>query len=413
MIIRLIRYIKGYVKFQVSGYSPERFINACKYRNIKLWGLFSRKGTYEMYTSVYNFKKLKPIIRKTGTKVMIIERFGLPFFFYRYRKRKIFFAGAIAAIILIYVMSLLVWNIDVRGNISRTDETIIHFLEENNIKQGMWKSQLDCSRIVKDLRKEFDDIIWVSASIKGSCLFIQIKENDAKEFALQETSTNNVTNIIADSDCQIEEIITRQGKPLVSEGDVVKKGDTLVTGVLEVYNDNKEIIGYQLHDSQADIKGKITYNYKNIVPVKYQKKEYGKQVKEELYMRFYNKIFWIGKEKIKEDEHESILEEKQLLLGGFLELPIYIGRKITKPYVMKDAEYMKEELKSKLINNLKKTYDDLEKKGVEIIENDVKIYNECNFAIAKGTLTLICDIGEKEEAKIPKVPVEEELNGND
>ena len=31
----------------------------------------------------------------------------------------------------------------------------------------MPKSDVDCARIVKDIRKEYDDIIWVSASIKA------------------------------------------------------------------------------------------------------------------------------------------------------------------------------------------------------------------------------------------------------
>ena len=34
-------------------------------------------------------------VKKTKTKVTIEERFGLPFFFHKYRKRKMFFCGAV------------------------------------------------------------------------------------------------------------------------------------------------------------------------------------------------------------------------------------------------------------------------------------------------------------------------------
>ena len=38
-MIGIIRYLKGYVKIRVWGYSPERFMNLCTNRGIFLWGL--------------------------------------------------------------------------------------------------------------------------------------------------------------------------------------------------------------------------------------------------------------------------------------------------------------------------------------------------------------------------------------
>ncbi len=43
----------------------------------------------------------------------------------------------------------------------------------------MRKKKVDCPGIVKKaIRKEYNDIVWVSASIDGSRLKIQIKENE-------------------------------------------------------------------------------------------------------------------------------------------------------------------------------------------------------------------------------------------
>ena len=108
MLVSVSRYIKGYIKIRINSGSPERFINACRYRNIDLWGLQYRNSCYEMYITIAEFKKIKPIIRKTGTKVIIIGRFGLPFFFHRYKKRKIFLIGAVVNVLLIYILSLFV-----------------------------------------------------------------------------------------------------------------------------------------------------------------------------------------------------------------------------------------------------------------------------------------------------------------
>ncbi len=94
MLLKIIRYIKGYIRIRVIGYSAERFLNACSHKGIFLWGLKPVDGAYEMNITIKGFRQLKPIIRKTGTKVVIVRRFGLPFFLHKYRKRKLFFGGA-------------------------------------------------------------------------------------------------------------------------------------------------------------------------------------------------------------------------------------------------------------------------------------------------------------------------------
>ena len=225
-----------------------------------------------MNISISGFRKLKPIIRKTGTKVTIIKKSGLPFYLFRYRKRKLFFAGAFFFVFLIFWMSRYIWNIDITGNQSRTDETLLEFLKTTDVKNGMSKSSVDCQRIVKDIRKEYDDIIWVSASIRGTRLIIQIKEN---EDSLPTSSADNDENqkggertgqpvdIVADKNCTIESAIVRNGLFQTEIGAKVKKGDVLVSGQVPVNNDAGEITGYQYHISDADIIGRTVLKYKD------------------------------------------------------------------------------------------------------------------------------------------------------
>ena len=155
MLNTIIRYIQGYLLIQVTGYSPERFLNLCSRKQIYLWGLEPKENSYEMFITIRGFRKLKPILKKTRTKVTILNRLGLPFFFHKYRKRKVFFFGILFCVIFIYVMSLFVWNIHIEGNFTRTDEVILEFLESKHIKHGMLKKKVNCERIVKDIRKEF------------------------------------------------------------------------------------------------------------------------------------------------------------------------------------------------------------------------------------------------------------------
>ena len=86
MIQRVLQYIRGYLRIRITVYSTERFLNLCSNKQIYLWGLEHKNHGYEMCISIKEFRKLKPILKKTGTKVSIVERFGLPFFLHRYRK---------------------------------------------------------------------------------------------------------------------------------------------------------------------------------------------------------------------------------------------------------------------------------------------------------------------------------------
>ena len=79
-MIGIIRYLKGYVKIRVWGYSPERFMNLCTNRGIFLWGLSGDGSYYTMYMSLSDYFTIRDIVKKTKTRAAVLERHGLPFF---------------------------------------------------------------------------------------------------------------------------------------------------------------------------------------------------------------------------------------------------------------------------------------------------------------------------------------------
>ena len=80
-MIALIRYCKGYVRISVRGYAPERFMNLCANRAIVLWELNGHDGFYTMCISLSDFFKIRDIVHKTKTRVAVLEKRGLPFFY--------------------------------------------------------------------------------------------------------------------------------------------------------------------------------------------------------------------------------------------------------------------------------------------------------------------------------------------
>lgn len=72
----------------------------------------------------------------------------------------------------------------------------------------MLKKEVDCQKIVKEIRTEYDDIVWVSASVDGSRLKIQIKENE-DSFEEKEKEEGKAVDLIASTDGVITKIVTR------------------------------------------------------------------------------------------------------------------------------------------------------------------------------------------------------------
>ena len=58
------RYLRGYLKIKVWGYSPERFMNLCSNHHILLWDIARQEDCYTMYISLSDFYKLRPIVKK-------------------------------------------------------------------------------------------------------------------------------------------------------------------------------------------------------------------------------------------------------------------------------------------------------------------------------------------------------------
>ena len=152
-MVGLINWLKGYLRIRVSGLSVERFINLCGYKNILLWDVCRLENGYEMFISLAAFRELRPIVRKTRTKVVILQRYGLPFLLPGLKKRIAFSMCFLLAVVFLYGSSLFLWDIEYEGNYRLTDEVIGDFLKSKDVDIGMYTGNLDIEMLEKEIRK--------------------------------------------------------------------------------------------------------------------------------------------------------------------------------------------------------------------------------------------------------------------
>ncbi len=393
MVKQMLQYARGHVRIRVTGRSYERFLNMCASHRIILWDLKACDAGYEASLSIKSFKNLKPLARKSGTKIRILEKRGLPFFLYANRKRKLLPAGVLFGIFLMLFLSCFIWDIRIQGNEARTDDVVFDFLKSRQVSHGILKSSLDCKALAADIRKAFDNFIWVSVKIQGTSLVIDVKENT--DLTLDEKTAAAPSDLVSDVEGTVKGMITRSGTPLVKVGDKVKKGQPLVVGQVPILDDAGEVADYQYCAADADIEIETRLPYQESFSMKYIKKEYTGRLKKGVFFSVLGRhISFLGTPG-GFGHYDVVRAEKQLHLTENFYLPLSWGSIRSREYVLTEKVYTKEEAIRKAQEFLHKFLWKIQEKGVQILQNNVKIETGSKSCTAKGEIVLIERAGKR------------------
>lgn len=384
---RVWRFIKGYVRIRLSSREPERFLNLCAARKILIWKILRRENAYELYLSLKDFFRLKDIAGKTGSRLKILEKRGLPFFFQRNRKRKAFFLGCLLCLALLFLLSRYIWNIHIEGNYANSTGSILEFLDTIGVRHGMAVSRVDCAEIAAAIREEFPNVTWVSARIRGTRLLVDIKENVDGYPVEEAEDESGATDLTAKLDGTVYSILTRRGVPLVEDGDDCKAGDILVSGQIPIVNDSGETTRYDQTQADADILIRSELYYYQEFPLEHTVRTYLEETKKTPFIEI---MGWRAEAGRDEKENcDYLVREHQVFLTENFALPIRYGTVECLPYIEETAVYTEEEAAKLAEERLDSYIEDLRETGVEILENHVEIEVSVTDCQAKGFLTVL------------------------
>lgn len=383
MLKKLIIWLKGYIILSISGKNTDRFLNLCIKNNLDIWKIYDKNDCKCLHISKKSFNELETYIKKTNVNIEIINKIGLPFVFYRYKKRKIFILGIIFFMAVIYSFSFYIWDINITGEEIYTDEQIIKKLEEYNIKHGTKIKKIDCEKLEKMLRKDYSDIAWISCEIKGTRLNINLKETIAPEDIKENKSP---CNIIAVKDGIISDIFIESGTRVKDKGDEVKKGDILITGAVNLYNDYDELIETSYVPANGNVYAVVKYEYDDSFELDYYEKEYTGDKKTDYGLYLAGNCLNPFRPEIKYNNYDIVSIDKKIKIGSYFYLPFSLKKSCIKEYKPVLKKYDEKEARNKARVKLNAYIDELNKKGVEILENNVKIEIDENKCRAYGEI---------------------------
>lgn len=222
--------LRGFVRIELRGEHLEKLFNTLAAERYAVWDI-RRVGDEraELFIAVRDFFRLRPHLRKTSSRLRLKGRFGLPFLLDRLGKRKMFLAGFAVFFLSLYMLSMLVWRIDVEGYERITRSEVLQAAREQGIYRYQWKFRLpDTETLARQLQSRLPGSAWIGVSIEGTRIAIQIVETTRPEDRL----LLDPRHLIASKNAMVTEILAQKGKPLVKPNTNVSAGDILISGYI-------------------------------------------------------------------------------------------------------------------------------------------------------------------------------------
>ncbi len=348
----LLYILKSKIIIKVSGKNTFNFIKKLKNNNIDLLNIKYKKDyiLITIYKDDYdNLLKLKTIY-----DIDIVEYKGLIKIKKSIINNYILLLFCIISITLIYILSNIIFSIDVITNDSKMKLLLISELKKYNIKKYSFKKNYKYKEFVKSkiINKYRDTIEWIEIENIGTKYIIKYEPRIKSNIE----NNNEARNIIAKKDAVITKIMVRDGEIIKSVNTYVKKGEVIVQGKIFLNESLKEIIS-----ATGTIYGEVWYKVSIKYPLKYYENiETGKK-NNILSIVFLNKRYNINSKYKTSNIKDNIIMKNNIF-------PIYIS--LSKEYevnIIDESNNSKEAIDKAISKSIDKINSNLS--SDEYIEN--------------------------------------------
>lgn len=242
--------IRGCIKINAEGKNLYGFINTLHQRKIAIFRQYVKGGT--LSAEIYH-SSLADVQEIAEDMDVTLTHFEYATLSEQIRRRKGRF-GLILGLILVIGASLyfsgVIVTIDIQGNETVSDTSILTALAEIGIEEGTNFGQINYVWSENQLRLMIDKIAWAGMHRTGHRLVVEVTEIVDKPAMLVERIP---CNVVAAREAEIVSVLVRDGQLMHIIGDYVFPGDMLINGIT---TDNNGRI--TLHHAMGEIIGKYS-----------------------------------------------------------------------------------------------------------------------------------------------------------
>ncbi len=275
--------LKTTIEIKVTGKNIERFIRKLIKEKIELLNIDYIKYN-EIIIQIYkkDFTRIEEI--KTIYDIEILRYHGIYKIKKIIEKNKYLLTSILIGFLIIYLLSNIIFSVEVIHSDSEFRKFLTEQLEEKGIKKYQFvKNYHEIQKIKKELLIEYKDKIdWLEIERVGTKYVIRVEER-----ILNEKKQNKVNqNIIASKSGIIKKIEAKEGQIVKNKNDYVKKGDVIISGNIYLNEDIKDTVSAN-GKVFAETWYKVTIEY----PLKYKEIKKTGNKKNVYTFKFLNKYY--------------------------------------------------------------------------------------------------------------------------
>ncbi|WP_408006829.1 sporulation protein YqfD [Pseudalkalibacillus sp. A8] len=351
------KYLKGTVIVRVEGEHAETFLNYCLNHNIHLWDIKRMKESeLELHMFTEDALHIKKALRETGCRFRVVRKSGAPFIIRRMISRGGFIIGMLSFFVIVFLLSNMVWKIEVSGADPQTEHHLRKVVDELGIKRGKLLFRLPDPREVQYfVTEKMDEVTWVGVTLDGTTFKFKVVQKELPE----EVKVTGPQNLIAKKKAFVTDMFIEQGQPKVERNQMVQKGELLVSGYIGKDKNTRTVA------AKGKVFGEVWYRGDVTLPLESSFETYTGNNMHKHYLTVFGKnipIWGFGEVPY---ENYQVLEEDKSFRMFIWELPISYLKKdvqeserVLRKYTEKEAiekakEMADKDLKSKLDDEAK------------------------------------------------------------
>lgn len=219
---------EGTARFRITEVFPERFFKCCAEKGVRLTDV--RKEADEIRCSVAfrERERLLALVRDEGGKAEILFTSGIPKYLYLYRKRIGVPCGVLLFFLIVGILASVVWGVEVTGLDPLEKEPFLRFMEDSGVRPGIFSAAVDCAE-AEFIAESYDESFSaVTVNLIGSKIYIHVEKRRMPPKIDEEDAYRD---LIAGKDGVVLDADAYAGKLLVGEGEEVRRGDVLISGI--------------------------------------------------------------------------------------------------------------------------------------------------------------------------------------
>lgn len=229
--MRISDRIRGTAELEISGVMPESLLNAAAGAGVRVWGI-EKPDAYTLRLSCFErqLRRIEELARRCGCDCRVLAQYGGSRTLRFALRRRALLLGMLLATALLGVSSLFVWRVEVTGCQTLSRGELLRALEDCGVDVGCFWPGVDTERVRNEVMLKCPEIGWIGVNFIGSRAVVKVIERQTKPEIYRQEGTEE---LIAAKDGLVRRVSALNGNALVSPGQIVSAGQTLVSAQRE------------------------------------------------------------------------------------------------------------------------------------------------------------------------------------